>query len=148
MRASNYEASCRLEGMLKEEWRQVVGFEGYYEVSNYGQVRSCNRFVNCSRGTKKRLWKGKILSQTIAATRGYLQVSLSMLGKTHKVYVHRLVAEAFLIERGETVNHIDGDKLNNRVDNLEWVSYSDNNRHAFKLGLKLPSGGRNGKATN
>lgn len=71
-------------------------------------------------------------------------VSLSREGEIFKVYVHRLVAEAFLSDRDETVNHIDGNKLNNTLVNLEWVSYSENNSHAFKLGLKFPSGGRNG----
>lgn len=53
-----------------------------------------------------------------------------------KVYVHRLVAEAFTDARDETVNHKDGNKLNNRFSNLEWVSYSENNSHAFRIGLK------------
>lgn len=127
------------------EWRPVVGFESTYEVSSCGQVRSLDRLVRQSHpgSTKTRLWKGKQLKQTVAATRGYAQVSLSLDGKAHKVYVHRLVAEAWLTGRNETVNHKDGNKLNNNVTNLEWVSHSDNLRHAFATGLKFPSGGRN-----
>ncbi len=117
-------------------WKPVVGFEGFYEVSDCGKVRSLDRMVKCSRSYKTRPWKGKILCQTLAATRGYYQVSLSKEGKISKVYVHRLVAEAFFIERDETVNHKDGDKTNNCVTNLEWVSYSENNKHAFRIGLK------------
>ncbi len=129
------------------KWLPVVGYETSYEVSSCGQVRSLDRFVNQSHpgSTKKRLWKGKILKQTLASTRGYLQVNLSFDGETRKVYVHRLVAEAWLSERNETVNHKDGNKLNNNVENLEWVSYSYNNSHAFAIGLKFPSGGRNGR---
>lgn len=121
---------------MPEVWKPVVGFEGFYEVSSRGNVRSCDRQVKCSRGEKLRLWKGKVLKQTIAATRGYPQVSLSVKGLIRKVYVHRLVAEAFYSVYDETVNHIDGDKTNNNVSNLEWVSYSENNKHAFRIGLK------------
>ncbi|WYV99240.1 HNH endonuclease [Pseudomonas phage vB_PpuM-KoPa-4] len=128
--------------MTQEIWKPVVGFEGFYEVSSFGNVRSCDRLVKCSRGEKQRLWKGRSLKQTVAATRGYCQVSLCVCGKPTKVYVHALVAQAFYEDRNETVNHIDGNKLNNRADNLEWVSYSYNNSHAFAIGLKFPSGGR------
>lgn len=124
-----------------EEWRAVVGFEGFYEVSSHGNVRSVDRQVNCSRGTKTRLWRGKLLNKLLGGP-GYHQVSLSCYGQTYKVYIHRLVADAFIENRNETVNHIDGDKLNNKVENLEWITYSENNKHAFKLGLKFPSGGR------
>lgn len=127
---------------MEEIWKSVLGFEGYYEVSNIGNVRSCDRYVKCSRGGNYRLWKGKVLRQTKASTRGYMQVHLSKKGVISAVYVHRLVAESFLLERNETVNHIDGDKTNNKLENLEWISYSDNNKHAFELGLKKPSGGR------
>lgn len=124
------------------KWKPVVDFEGFYEVSSCGQVRSVDRQVAQSHCNKTRLWRGKVLKQTIASTRGYCMVSLSMRGKTYKKYVHRLVAETWLESRNETVNHKDGNKLNNTVDNLEWVSYSYNNHHAFATGLKFPSGGR------
>ena len=127
-----------------EVWKPVINYEGYYEVSNLGNVRSCDRLVKCSRGNNFRLWKGKILSQTKAATRGYYQVSLSKEGVTTKVYVHKLVAEAFLENQDETVNHKDGNKLNNKSSNLEWVSYSENNKHAFRIGLKTNKKGKNG----
>jgi len=126
-----------------EVWKSIINFEGYYEVSNFGNVRSCDRLVNCSRGYSRRLWKGKILSKIVASTRGYYQVSFCKSGIITKHYIHRLVAETFLLERNETVNHIDGNKLNNELSNLEWVTYSENNKHAFSLKLKLPSGGIN-----
>lgn len=129
-----------------EEWKPVIGFEGFYEVSNMGNVRSTDRLVNCSRGNGKRLWKGKELKQTVAATRGYNQISLSKEGVTYKVYVHTLVAKAWLNGENETVNHKDGNKQNNKASNLEWCSYSDNSKHAYATGLKYPSGGRNGRS--
>lgn len=128
--------------MIEEIWKPVKTFEGYYEVSNLGNVRSCTRYINHSSGSSKVLHKGKILSKIIASTRGYYQVSLSKEGKTYKVYVHRIVAEAFIEGSGETVNHIDGNKLNNVVSNLEWLSYSDNNKHAFRIGLKVNKKGK------
>lgn len=130
---------------MTEQWRPVENYEGFYEVSSEGRVRSCDRMSKCSRGDKKRLWRGRDLSQTVASTRGYKQVSLSKEGVIKKVYVHRLVAEAFTDARDETVNHIDGNKLNNALDNLEWCTYSENNSHAFATGLKKPSGGKNGR---
>lgn len=133
--------------MINEVWLPVAGFEEFYEVSDHGNIRSCDRVVNCSRGNSTRLWKGKVLSKIIGA-KGYYQVSLSVEGVTHKVYVHRMVAETFLSERNETVNHKDGNKLNNHLSNLEWVTYSENNKHAFASGLKFPSGGRNGRTKN
>lgn len=117
------------------EWRPVVRFEDFYEVSDEGEVRSKDRYVKCNRGDKTRPWKGKQLSKILAA-KGYYQVSLSAKGEISKVYIHRLVAEAFYSERNETVNHKDGDKTNNRKENLEWVTYSENNSHAFRIGLR------------
>jgi hypothetical protein len=124
---------------MEEVWKPIINFDNLYEVSNLGRVRSCDRQVNCSRGANKRLWKGKILSQIIAATRKYSMVSLSKKGTVYKKYVHRLVAEAFLENPKETVNHKDGNKQNNSVSNLEWCSYSENNKHAYRQGLKQPS---------
>lgn len=72
---------------------------------------------------------------------GYHRVTLSKDGKARKYFVHRLVAMHFLepVEGLSCVNHIDGDKLNNHIQNLEWISRSDNQKHAFKLGLQKPN---------
>lgn len=105
------------------EWRPVKDYEGLYEVSNTGEVRGLKR--------------GSLLTPTLKRN-GYLSVKLSKNSKyTHK-YIHRLVAESFIDnpENKETVNHKDGNKKNNFVDNLEWSTYSENHKHAYENGLK------------
>jgi hypothetical protein len=103
-----------------EEWRDIAGFEGRYQVSSFGRVRS---FVQDK--TSGRLLKAQAFSNH------YLFVQLGSNGGTH--LIHRLVAEAFV--SGDTslqVNHKDGVRTNNCVDNLEWLSCSDNHRHSYR----------------
>lgn len=105
---------------MSEIWKPVVGFEGLYEVSSLGRIRS-------KRGVKspyENRW-------------GYLQITLYKDGKPYPKKLHRIVAEAFLDNPSNKreVNHIDGDKLNNTLDNLEWVTSSENKIHAQRLGL-------------
>ena len=113
---------------MMEEWRPVVGYEGLYEVSNTGQVRSVGRYYINSLG-KKFFLKGKTLSLSDNG-RGYLRTNLTKDNKTLSKYIHRLVAEAFIlnVDGLPAVNHKDEDKTNNRVDNLEWCDnkYNDN----------------------
>lgn len=103
--------------------KDIVGYEGLYRVHDSGEVESLrsNKFLKASRSTF-----------------GYLYVNLSFKGNVKHCYVHRLVAEAFIPNPSNKpqVNHIDGDKLNNHASNLEWVTYSENNRHAYSTGLK------------
>ena len=106
------------------EWRSVVGFEGLYEVSSTGLVRSIDRVVKNGYSTT-RVAKGVILKAG-KKSNGYLQVCL---GRTKNRYVHRLVAEAFVqnpLNRNE-IDHIDGDRANNNSNNLRWVTRSENN---------------------
>ena len=112
-----------------EEWIDVPGYEGLYQVSNLGQVKSMR--------------KGRTLSQN-PVRGGYLRVCLSKDGKSKGVYVHQLVADAFIGHRdGLEVNHIDGDKRNNQVTNLEWVTRSENIKHSYKyLGRVSPAKGK------
>lgn len=108
--------------MTEEIWRPIVGYEGLYEVSSYGRVRSLDRYVKCDY-ERYRLHKGKVLSP--AKDRyGYLSVVLSCNGKHKTITVHRIVAQAFIPNPDNLpeINHRDEDKINNRVDNLEWCT--------------------------
>lgn len=125
---------------MQEEWRPVIGFEGYYEVSNVGRVRSLDRTIirSASRTRKEyaaRL-KGKVLKQA-RNTHGYSIVSLRKNATVKSV--HRLVAEAFIEKEPgkDLINHIDGNKSNNKTDNLEWCTNKENQLHAMRcLGAK------------
>lgn len=103
---------------MKETWIDVKGYEGLYKVSNYGRVKS-NRKILKNRNH----------------TSGYLQVNLSKRGHSENKYIHRLVAEAFIDNPNNfsEVNHKDENKLNNRVDNLEWCSRQYNNTYGTKI---------------
>lgn len=117
-----------------EIWKPVLGFEGSYEVSNIGGVRSLPRKVN-GRWGNLRNTPGKALKLDTTKN-GYRRTQLCAEGKAQAVYVHRLVAEAFLLNdlNKPCVNHIDLDKSNNTVENLEWCTYSENTKHAFDNG--------------
>ena len=122
--------------MEKEIWKDIKGFEGRYQVSNFGNIKSLPKLHKYNRGYY--LTKEKILKNNIGQ-RGYLYVNLSNENHYSKGYqIHRLVAQAFIpnIENKPCVNHIDGNKRNNIVSNLEWCSYLENNIHAYKTGLK------------
>jgi len=118
---------------LPEEWRPVVGYEGWYEVSNLGSVRR----IKVSRGAHRRC-----VLQTALASTGYPQVHLYRDGRFTRRYIHRLVAEIFLepCPPRHQVNHRNGVKADNRAVNLEWVTSSGNQRHAYALGLKTSAG--------
>lgn len=114
-----------------EIWKEVEGYNGVYLVSNFGRVKSIDR-VN-AKGAKV---KGKILKSQ-KNTSGYNQVSLYNGSRSSRKvhFVHRLVAKAFIDGEKDSVNHIDGNKDNNNVDNLEWVTKSENTVHAYENGL-------------
>lgn len=109
-----------------EVWKDVVGYEGLYQVSNYGNVRSIDRYVSGRWG--KQLRKGKMLSQRKRCkTDHYLSVPLWKENKLSQKMVHRLVADAFLGNQPEKqINHKDENPENNRLDNLEWVTPYEN----------------------
>lgn len=112
-----------------EIWKPVVGYEGFYEVSNFGRVRSIDRYVSHSRNPNyKVLKKGKLLSEKDNG-HGYKAVHLTVNNITKDKYVHRLVAQAFLQNPNDLpeVNHKDENPANNCLDNLEWCTsqYND-----------------------
>lgn len=111
-----------------EEWRTIVGYEGLYEVSNTGQVRSLDKYDSINR-----FRKGRILT-LYTETGGYLKVGLSSNGKTKKYLVHRLVAEAFIPNPDNLpqVNHIDENPSNDNVDNLEWCNAKYNSNYGTR----------------
>lgn len=129
------------------EWRDVVGYEGYYQVSNHGHVRSLTRMIQC--GDRQAFQKGGRLLKLDTTKVGYHRVELAMGAKAKKHGVHRLVAMAFIPnpDNKPQVNHKDGNKINNSVNNLEWVTTVENIRHAFSIGLKKGLfGNKNGAA--
>lgn len=123
-----------------EIWKDIEGYEGLYQVSNLGRIRGIDRYVGYKNG-KKRLWKGKIKTQTVT-DKGYLKVRLcDRTTKDKSDEVQRIVARAFIPnpDNKPQVNHIDGNKKNNRVENLEWVTAQENDIHkinVLKKGIK------------
>lgn len=121
-------------------WKDVLGFEGLYQVSSCGKVRSLDRIVTQKNkpGYKPitRIYKGRILKANV--DNGYLKLSLSNRKINKTIRIHVIVAETFCNGwfEGAVVNHKDGNKLNNDYLNLEWVTIAENNIHAYKSGLK------------
>lgn len=125
--------------METEIWKDIAGYEGLYQVSNLGQVKALSR--RRMLGNKFCVSNERILRPR--SCNGYIKTSLNKNGKGKDLFVHRLVAEAFIPNpySKRTVNHINGDKADNRLENLEWATYSENNLHAYeKLGHKSPRG--------
>ena len=124
--------------MAHEVWRDIVGYEGIYQVSNLGRVRSLDRLVRGARGMRRIL--GKVLSNRILPN-GYNYVGLSKEHHSVHHYVHRLVAQAFIPnpDNISDVDHIDGDKTNNCVENLRWCTHKQNINYAIESGSFNPS---------
>lgn len=123
--------------VLIEVWKDILGYEGYYQISNLGNVRSLDRYVRNGKGTV-RFVPGKLRKLDLLAD-GYLGISLEKEGRVKYFKIHRLVAEAFIPnpENKPEVNHKDGDKTNPTVNNLEWATRSDNMDHAWRTGLAV-----------
>jgi NUMOD4 motif/HNH endonuclease len=118
-----------------EIWKSIEGYEGKYEVSSLGRVKSLSRVV-VKRGIEY-TYQDKIIYLDKTNT-GYFRATLCKDGSCKKFGVHRLVAQAFISnpEDKPTVNHIDGDKSNNTLSNLEWNTHSENSQHSIDTGLQ------------
>lgn len=110
---------------LREDWRLVLGYEGYYEVSNQGRVRSKGRTVSMNYGSRKRTYEAKLMGAYVASS-GYLCVALCKGGRKKIFSIHRLVASAFVGGSGAHVRHLNGNRMDCRADNLAWGSQADN----------------------
>ena len=117
---------------MEEIWKDVKNYGGLYQVSNLGRIKSLPRNTNNK-------YKNGVIKQNVIRGKSYYYVNLYNKG-TKLFTVHKLVAETFIPNPNNLpcINHIDGNKLNNRVDNLEWCSYSGNEIHAYKHNLKTP----------
>lgn len=122
----------------QEIWKDVEGYEGSYQVSNLGRVKSLERIVNHSIYGK--MYVGERILKTYNCNHDeYIRIDLKSNGIKDKKLVHRLIAESFIPnpENKKTVNHKDGNKKNNNIDNLEWMTHSENHLHSYKeLGRK------------
>ena len=118
-----------------EIWKDVIGFENEYEISNLGNLRSKERFVKHYKGGLRK-YKSSLKNQRLNSN-GYKRCNLKSNGKRFDFTIHQLVAKAFLdndIDRN-FVNHKNGIKTDNRIENLEWVTLSENTIHAVKKRL-------------
>jgi len=119
-----------------EVWKPIEGYEERYSVSNHGNVKSKDMFVT-GKNNSYYLKRGRVLKQSLNGS-GYLFITLCKSSICKPKRVHKLVAHEFIYKRcgDQCVNHIDGDKRNNHVNNLEWCTFSDNAQHALKTGLR------------
>lgn len=139
---------------MKEVWKPIVGFEGLYEVSNTGKVKALQRTVTAHNGWP-RTFHEKILTLhssklTERHPKPMYHVELWKDNKRTVKMIHRLVAEAFVPnpDGKPQVNHIDGNRMNNSIENLEWVTCSENSDHAYRTGLAKPHGCKAIRRTN
>lgn len=120
-----------------EIWKDIEGYEGQYQISSLGRVKSLERITRFKNRDSIRKEPEKILAYK-KHHKGYVKAQLRKRDILKSYFVHRLVAQAFLpnTENKETVNHKDGDKLNNTIENLEWMSNTENMQHAYRTGIR------------
>ena len=126
--------------MEQEIWKDIKGYEGAYQVSNLGRVRSLTRKVKTFNGV--RTSKGQLL-KPLKTNTGYYRVDLKQNQKDKYMSIHRLVAEAFIPNPNNypIINHKDNNPQNNCVENLEWCTQSYNVKYAYKYGNAKPTSG-------
>lgn len=123
---------------MQEIWKDIPNYEGLYQVSNLGNIKSLSKIIERKNGYKLSIKERNI--KKWLANNGYYMVSLWKNSKGKFITIHRLVAQAFLDNKTNLpcINHKDGNKLNNNINNLEWCSYGYNEKEAYKLKLKEP----------
>jgi hypothetical protein len=128
----------------EEVWKDIPNYEGYYQISNLGRVISLTRIVLDKNGVAKNI-KSKAIKSTLNKYNGYLTIAPCVNSKNKQLYVHRLVLSAFTNNpfNKKFVNHKNGIKTDNRLENLEWVTPSENSIHAVEIGLSKTKGGSN-----
>lgn len=132
---------------MEEIWKDVENYEGYYQVSNSGRVRSLSRMLDYRKSIHgdwfhQRIHRGQLL-RPVTRKDGYMRLFLRKKRKMKSKYVHRLVAEAFIPnpENKPQINHKNGIKADCKVGNLEWATSFENNLHALKTGLRMSTKG-------
>lgn len=120
---------------MEEFWKDVIGYEGWYQVSNYGKLKSIDRLIDYPNGNK-RLFKGKTQKCSVLKG-GYIYYDLYKNSKRKRFLAHILVYNSFKNDYNPNldINHIDCNKQNNFIENLEQVTRSQNMKHALKNGL-------------
>lgn len=142
----NSERWFDLQDLKNEVWKNLkikkrdvlYNYKNLYKISNYGRVKSLGIY----HGRTNNFFKKEHILKARLSKLGYIIYTLSNYGKANYISVHRAVAETFILnfENKPQVNHIDGNKQNNRIDNLEWCTNSENVKHAYNIGLKVSKG--------
>lgn len=123
-----------------EQWKDIPGYEGLYQASTHGRIRTCEGKTTSSKRFEKRVWKQRIMKQKCHKnSKGRTDFRVELWkGNSHRTWlVSRLIALTWCdgYKEGFTVNHMDGNYLNNHSDNLEWMSLKENIQHGYKTGL-------------
>jgi len=121
---------------MSEIWKDIKGFEGYYQISNIGNIKSLEKFVNHHNSNTGVCFRKEKILKKFYNKSGYLDVYLYKNNKRYIKKVHRLVGKAFIPNPKfkKTINHIDSNRLNNNINNLEWNTYKENTEHAYNFG--------------
>lgn len=129
---------------MSEIWKDIVGYEDFYQISNKGRVKSKARDIYNKKGKFQRFKKENIKANKTSSD-GYYKTTLSVNGKNKNISIHRLVGLHFIDNPHDypEINHIDGNRKNNDVSNLEWCDRSYNIKHIYTLGNRSMKGSNN-----